>query len=209
MNAGLTAVEFIEKYAEAQTEEVEDEGFEYLFNMMHDSKKHWIEVLGGNHDNMDEFINLLKLLTPILPKCGPWLPVSVLRLGFANRNEYYDEWSTLLHATCEEFNRRGMDSARMLIGLDQPVNSGIVREAMTKKEINNNGFKLEKRRYLIGVREVYVSMREVEANSLNEAFDAAQDASREVDLEYSHTMDREHWSVEVIDGSRPPSFTRR
>ena len=52
-------------------------------------------------------------------------------------------------------------------------------------------------RYYIGIREVHVSTVFVEADSEEEALDnAANGEGEEVVLEYSHTMDREHFTVE-------------
>jgi hypothetical protein len=51
--------------------------------------------------------------------------------------------------------------------------------------------------YIIGIREVHVSTVSVEADSEEEALDLAVDgAGEEIILEYSHTMDREHFSIE-------------
>lgn len=51
--------------------------------------------------------------------------------------------------------------------------------------------------YFVLVREVHVSHREVEADSPEQALDKAQQGEGdEVFLEYSHTMDRDTWTVE-------------
>ena len=51
--------------------------------------------------------------------------------------------------------------------------------------------------YIIGIREIHVSTVSVEADSEEEALDLACDgAGEEIILEYSHTMDREHFSIE-------------
>lgn len=49
--------------------------------------------------------------------------------------------------------------------------------------------------YRVLVQEVHVSHRIVEADSEAEALEKANDAE-EVDLEYSHTLDKEAWTVE-------------
>ena len=52
-------------------------------------------------------------------------------------------------------------------------------------------------KYYIGIREVHVSTVVVEADSEDEALDLAADgAGEEVMLEYSHTMDRSHFTLE-------------
>jgi len=54
--------------------------------------------------------------------------------------------------------------------------------------------------YYIGIREVHVSTVVVEADSEEEAMDLAADgAGEEVMCEYSHTMDREHFTVESVE----------
>ena len=51
--------------------------------------------------------------------------------------------------------------------------------------------------YYIGIREVHVSTVKVDANSEEEALELARDgAGEEVMLEYSHTMDSSHFTVE-------------
>lgn len=47
------------------------------------------------------------------------------------------------------------------------------------------------------IREVHVSHREVEAETEAEAMKLAEDAEEHF-LEYSHTLDRETWTVEKI-----------
>ena len=55
-------------------------------------------------------------------------------------------------------------------------------------------------KYYIGIREVHVSTVTVEADSEEEAMDLAADAAgEEVMLEYSHTMDRSHFTVERVE----------
>lgn len=52
-------------------------------------------------------------------------------------------------------------------------------------------------KYYIGIREVHVSTVTVEAESEEEALEsAAAGEGEEVMLEYSHTMDRSHFTVE-------------
>jgi hypothetical protein len=54
-------------------------------------------------------------------------------------------------------------------------------------------------KYYIGIREVHVSTVFVEADSEEEALDkAAEGESEEVMLEYSHTMDREHFTIDRV-----------
>lgn len=52
--------------------------------------------------------------------------------------------------------------------------------------------------FIVGVREVHVSYRKVAATSSDEAMDKAKDldGSDELSIEYSHTLDKQHWSVE-------------
>lgn len=54
------------------------------------------------------------------------------------------------------------------------------------------------KRYYVGIREIHVSTRLVEAASPDEALEKATSVDDEVYCEYSHTMDREHWTVEEI-----------
>lgn len=54
------------------------------------------------------------------------------------------------------------------------------------------------KKYWVAIREVHVSHREVEAESREEAMELAEDAEESF-LEYSHTMDREHWTVEEME----------
>lgn len=70
---------------------------------------------------------------------------------------------------------------------------------MVEQRIKSMESNRRARRYLIGVREVHVSMREVEAYSEEEALNMADDISCEVSCEYSYTMDKDNWSIEVID----------
>jgi predicted transcriptional regulator YheO len=54
--------------------------------------------------------------------------------------------------------------------------------------------------YRVGVREVHVSTREIDAESPEEALDKVQeDEGEEVMCEYSHTLDRDVWTVEKIE----------
>jgi len=51
--------------------------------------------------------------------------------------------------------------------------------------------------YLVGVREVHVSYREVRANTSAEAFDMVRNGEGdEIFMDYSHTLDPETWTVE-------------
>lgn len=54
--------------------------------------------------------------------------------------------------------------------------------------------------YYVGIREVHVSTRQVIAASPEEAMELAGD-SEEVMCEYSHTLDKETWSVERDPGA--------
>lgn len=55
----------------------------------------------------------------------------------------------------------------------------------------------ETKKYLVGVREVHVSFREVTATSEDEAIQKVKDMDdEEVYCEYSHTLDEDTWSVE-------------
>ncbi len=62
-------------------------------------------------------------------------------------------------------------------------------------------------KFHVGVREVHVSTREVEATSPEEALEKAGeiDLSHEIMCEYSHTLDKEHWSVEEINEAQSGS----
>jgi len=52
-------------------------------------------------------------------------------------------------------------------------------------------------KYIVGIREVHVSYREVEANSIEEALEIAPGSLGDDErLEYSHTLDTDTWSVE-------------
>lgn len=52
-------------------------------------------------------------------------------------------------------------------------------------------------KYYIGIREIHVSTVLVEASSMEEALTlASAGAGEELSLEYSHTLDREHFTVE-------------
>ena len=56
-----------------------------------------------------------------------------------------------------------------------------------------------KKKYIVGIREVHVSHREVEADSPEEAINIAKrDLDTEVMLEYSHTMEENTWTVEEV-----------
>lgn len=54
------------------------------------------------------------------------------------------------------------------------------------------------KKYLVEIREVHVSHREVEASSPEEAMNLAEDAE-DLFTEYSHTMPKEHWVVTPKD----------
>ncbi len=55
-----------------------------------------------------------------------------------------------------------------------------------------------KRKYHVGIQEVHVSTREVEAESPEQAKELAGDLGTEVLIEYNHTMSEDTWSVEVL-----------
>ena len=51
-------------------------------------------------------------------------------------------------------------------------------------------------KYIVGIREVHVSHRVVEAQDPEQAKDiASRDLDTEVALEYSHTLDKDTWTV--------------
>ena len=52
-------------------------------------------------------------------------------------------------------------------------------------------------KYHVGIREVYVSTREVEADSKEEALEKAG-GSNEVIHEYSHALNKDYWTVEEV-----------
>jgi len=54
------------------------------------------------------------------------------------------------------------------------------------------------KRFYVAIREVHVSHREVEAETREEAIRLAEDAE-ETFLEYSHTLDSEHTTVEEME----------
>ena len=59
-------------------------------------------------------------------------------------------------------------------------------------------------KYIVLVREVHISHREVEANNEEEAKSKVyhgQPATEETYLEYSHTLDRWYWTVEEAEDS--------
>lgn len=58
-------------------------------------------------------------------------------------------------------------------------------------------------KYLVGVREVHISYREIEANSPEEAIKKADDVVTEVFREYSHDLSEELWTVEEIKSKEP------
>lgn len=59
-------------------------------------------------------------------------------------------------------------------------------------------------KFIVGIREVHVSYREVEAESPEAAVEEAGGAT-EVMIEYSHTLDPELWSVEAVaDDEKSP-----
>jgi hypothetical protein len=54
------------------------------------------------------------------------------------------------------------------------------------------------KRYNVMIREVHVSHREVSAESEAEAIEKVADGEgEETFLEYSHTMGKDHWTVET------------
>lgn len=55
-------------------------------------------------------------------------------------------------------------------------------------------------KYIVRIREVHISYREVEADSVEEAIAEAGGAT-ETMLEYSHTLDTDHWDVEDEHGN--------
>lgn len=58
-------------------------------------------------------------------------------------------------------------------------------------------------KYLVGIREVHVWTVEVEAGSEEEALLVEKcEVGRDVMTEYSHTLDKETWSVEKIEEDR-------
>lgn len=57
------------------------------------------------------------------------------------------------------------------------------------------------KKYIVGVREVHVQYVSVEADSIEEAIAKAEDGcegDETLQLEYSHTMDSDSWSVEEV-----------
>jgi len=57
-------------------------------------------------------------------------------------------------------------------------------------------------KYNVGVREVFVSTREVWASSEEEAISFVRDgASEEIMCEYSHTLDTDFWTIEKVEES--------
>lgn len=55
--------------------------------------------------------------------------------------------------------------------------------------------------YRVLVREVHISHMEVLANSPDDAIDAVLDGvGKETHLEYSHTLDSDHWQVVTPEG---------
>ena len=61
---------------------------------------------------------------------------------------------------------------------------------------------MSKKKFYVGIREVHVSTRMVEADTAEEAMalivDGVEDGD-EVICEYSHTLDPETWTVEEAD----------
>ena len=54
-------------------------------------------------------------------------------------------------------------------------------------------------RYLVGAREVWVALHEIEADTPEEAKELVFNRfDNEIDLEYSHTLDSEHTTVEEL-----------
>lgn len=52
-------------------------------------------------------------------------------------------------------------------------------------------------KYIVNVREVHVSMMEIEAESEEEAIkEVARGGGEEVALEYSHTLETDYWTVD-------------
>lgn len=60
------------------------------------------------------------------------------------------------------------------------------------------------KRYNVLIREVHVSHREVSAESEAEAIEkVANGEGEETYLEYSHTMNKDHWTVEIKEDACP------
>jgi hypothetical protein len=57
-------------------------------------------------------------------------------------------------------------------------------------------------KYIVGIREVHVSFREVDAKTPEEAKSLADDIQCEIFCEYSHTLDQDTWSVELVEKAR-------
>lgn len=55
-------------------------------------------------------------------------------------------------------------------------------------------------KFIVRIREVHISYREVEADSVEEAIEEAGGAT-ELMVEYSHTLNTDHWDVEDEDGN--------
>lgn len=56
-------------------------------------------------------------------------------------------------------------------------------------------------KYLVSIKEVHYSIREVEADSPEQAKELAGDAD-EMELVYSHTCDESEWTVTEVGKSR-------
>lgn len=56
------------------------------------------------------------------------------------------------------------------------------------------------KKYSVGIREIHVNTIEVEAETPKEAQERAEAEAQSgtINLEYSHTMDRQYWSVDEI-----------
>ena len=69
-------------------------------------------------------------------------------------------------------------------------------------------------KFLVQVREVHVSTLEVEATSKEDALDQVRrdgtDAGEEINLEYSHTLDSDNWTVEgpILPNCNPEDLGR-
>lgn len=61
--------------------------------------------------------------------------------------------------------------------------------------------------YRVGIREVHVSYRLVWAKDEEEALELAGDQGEEEIVEYSHTLSKDNWTVEVQEGASGPVTT--
>ena len=53
--------------------------------------------------------------------------------------------------------------------------------------------------FMVGIREVHESLRLVEANNEEDAVERADAEGEEVTCEYSHTLEKDLWTVEPAD----------